>query len=121
MRNRINIKDFENFLQNYKDIDERCLCDHINVGNLATEITAFLNGRQITYGKVDSYEIYQIEEDFEEIEPFWENDVDTNDIEMTLDEFCQEMGDHYRYNINDLTCYNNYGTTYKFVKKGERP
>lgn len=72
--------------------------------------------------KRGEYQIIQTKENFEDI-PEEEQEVYderyTNDIEDAMNDFCEEMGESYMYDIDTMTCSDDWGNEYKFVKKGE--
>lgn len=107
MINRTHIKELENLLDNNKDKTTQ---------ELALIIKDFTKNNTITEKETETYEVYQITQDFEDIEEDFITEVHTDDIEETMNEFCQEMGVNFEYDIDTLTCEDGFGDKFKFVK-----
>lgn len=107
MRNKINIKELENLLDNNKDKTTK---------ELALIIKEFTKNNEITEETTETYEIYQIKQDFEDIEESLVAEVKTDDIEKTMNEFCEEMGETFMFNEETMTCYDDYGNEFEFRK-----
>ena len=109
MKDKINIEELEMFLKDeIKNKDTKVM---------AQNIADFLKDKEITSEKVDTYTIYQTMEGFETIEEFDIGVVTTDNIEDALDKFCEENGDTWMYDINTLTCSDDYGNEVKFAKE----
>ena len=64
---------------------------------------------------MEKYIIYKIKEEFSPCKQIYDT-IYTDDIEESLNEFCENMGEDYLYTTNTLLCYNKFGNEFKFVK-----
>ena len=119
MIDKIDIKRLKIFMHDYKLDDELPLCYVLNTDILAEQIANVLNGKIIVKAPTKHYIIYQTKENFTDIVDFQIGEIDTDDIDKTLNEFCEENGESWLFDIRTLTCYDKYGNEVKFVEEIE--
>lgn len=117
MIDKIDIKKLKIFIHDYKLYDEIPLCNVLDTDILAEQIADVLNEKIIVKAPTKHYIIYQTKENFIDIVDFKIGEINTDDIDKALNEFCEENGDSWLFNIKTLTCHDKYGNEVKFVEE----
>ena len=67
---------------------------------------------------MERYNIYYNYCDDDNFE-LYEKGFETNDIELAMNDWAEEQGEDYIYNLTTLEVYDHYGNVFKFVKETE--
>ena len=67
---------------------------------------------------MEKYKIIKTHEEFEPCDELWE-EIETNDIEQSMNDFAEDLNETATYDIDDMTVSDKWGNEFKFIKMVE--